>query len=161
MKHTVYLSLGTNLGDRLQNLSLALSNLPPMVELASASPIYETLPWGYTDQPSFLNQVIEARTELAPTELLAFLKQLESQLGRKPSIRYGPRLIDLDILFYAGLVMETPALTIPHPRLTERAFVLVPLADLAPELVHPITGKTIKQLAQEIDRTGVNPYRSG
>ena len=126
--------------------------------MAAASPVYETQPWGYTDQPSFLNQVIEARTELPPVELLAFLKRLETQLGRQPSVRYGPRLIDLDILLYGDLVMESQALTIPHPRLSERAFVLVPLADLAPDIIHPITRKTIHQLAQEVDRSGVEPY---
>lgn len=158
MKQTVYLSLGANLGDRLQNLREAQSSLPPEVDPVAASPIYETLPWGFEDQPSFLNQVIEARTDLLPTDLLVFLKQLETRLGRQPSVRYGPRLIDLDILLYADKIMETQALTIPHPRLAERAFVLVPLADLAPNLIHPTTGKTVSQLAQEVDRTGVRPY---
>ena len=155
MSHVVYLALGTNLGDRPSNLRAALSALPPQVRLVVSSPVYETPPWGLLDQPAFLNQVVKAETDLSPAELLAFLKRLETQLGRRATVRYGPRVIDLDILFYDDLALDTPELTVPHPRLVGRAFVLVPLADLAPDLLHPIEQKTVQQLLAEADSTGI------
>lgn len=159
MSHTVYLALGSNLGDRLSNLEAALAALPPAVRLMVASSVYETPPWGYLDQPAFLNQVVKVKTDLPPGELLTCLKALEVELGRVDSVRYGPRVIDLDILFYDDLVLEIPGLTIPHPRLHERAFVLLPLADMAPELRHPVEGATVVELLQRIDGTGIVPYR--
>jgi 2-amino-4-hydroxy-6-hydroxymethyldihydropteridine diphosphokinase len=154
----VYLALGTNLGDRLANLQAATSALPPVVTVLASSPIYATPPWGVADQPAFLNMVLCGKTRLKPLALLAHLKHLETRLGRLPSIRYGPRKIDMDILFYNDILLNTPELTIPHPRLHERAFVLVPLADLAPDLVHPLFGRTIRQLLAQVDSTGVIPY---
>jgi 2-amino-4-hydroxy-6-hydroxymethyldihydropteridine diphosphokinase len=157
-----YLALGSNLGDRPANLQAALAALPPAVTVLAASPVYETAPWGFSDQPAFLNQVVQASTDLDPLALLAHLKAIESLLGRTPTFRYGPRLIDLDILLYDDLVLETPAgcsssaLTIPHPHLHERAFVLVPLADLAPDLRHPLLNQTIRQLLETIDTTGIH-----
>lgn len=159
MSHTVYLALGTNLGNRLANLRAALQAMPPAVQLLAASPVYQTPPWGYLDQPAFLNQVICAQTDLLPLELLEFLKRLETRLGRLPGVRYGPRLIDLDILLYDDLQLETPALTLPHPRLAERAFVLVPLADLAPDLQPPGASLTISQMLAQVDRAGIERYR--
>jgi 2-amino-4-hydroxy-6-hydroxymethyldihydropteridine diphosphokinase len=158
MSHLVYLALGANLGDRLQNLRLAVQALPPAVQPLSTSPVYQTPPWGYLDQPAFLNQVIQAQTDLSPSNLLDLLKRLEAQLGRQPGVRYGPRLIDLDILLYDDLQLETPALTIPHPRLAERAFVLAPLADLAPGLVPPGASLTIRQMLERLDRSGIELY---
>jgi 2-amino-4-hydroxy-6-hydroxymethyldihydropteridine diphosphokinase len=155
MAQIVYLALGTNLGNRLENLRAARRGLSPAATLLDCSPIYETPPWGYQDQPPFLNQAVKADTELAPLELLAYLKNLEAQLGRKPSIRNGPRLIDLDLLFYGELQFDLPVLTIPHPRLTGRAFVLAPLADIAPDLRHPVSGKTILELLLECDMQGI------
>jgi 2-amino-4-hydroxy-6-hydroxymethyldihydropteridine diphosphokinase len=154
----VYLALGTNLGNRPGNLRAVIAGLPPVVTMLESSPVYETPPWGVTDQPAFLNMVIKGMTYAAPRELLSHLKDLETYLGRIPSIRYGPRKIDLDILFYDNVVIETPDLTIPHPNLHERAFVLVPLADLAPDLVHPILGKTVRQLLAEVDIAGVKRH---
>jgi 2-amino-4-hydroxy-6-hydroxymethyldihydropteridine diphosphokinase len=154
----VYLALGANLGERTSNLRRAVEALPPAVSVLARSPVYETPPWGLADQPDFLNMVIKGETRLAPLELLKFLKRLERALGRVPSIRYGPRLIDVDILFYDELVLDTPELTLPHPRLHERAFVLVPLADLAPALVHPVLGKPVSALLADVDAKGISRH---
>jgi len=152
----VYLALGTNLGDRMLNLAHALTLLPPAVKLLRCSRVYETLPWGYLDQPDFLNMVIEGETELEPLQLLEQLKFLEEKIGREKSVRYGPRLIDLDILFSDDLQLHSERLDIPHPRLAERAFVLVPLADLAPDLEYPVTHETIRELLAKVDRSGIS-----
>ncbi len=155
--NTVYLALGTNLGDRLANLRAAVKVLSPEVKVLAESRIYETPAWGYEDQPPFLNMAVKAGTELAPEALLAHLKRLEGTLGRKQTFRWGPRSIDIDILFYDELIVHAPGLTIPHPRLQERAFVLVPLADLAPDLVHPVLARAVRQLLADVDSTGIVP----
>jgi 2-amino-4-hydroxy-6-hydroxymethyldihydropteridine diphosphokinase len=154
----VFLSLGTNLGDRLAHLHAALDALPPDVQVRRRSPVYETPAWGYEDQGPFLNMVIEGQTALDPVALLARLKQLETDLGRRPSFRWGPRVIDMDILFYGEMVLDAPELTIPHPRLQERAFVLVPLADIAPDWKHPVLNKTVRQMLAEVDASGIRKY---
>ncbi|MHB0987957.1 MAG: 2-amino-4-hydroxy-6-hydroxymethyldihydropteridine diphosphokinase [Bellilinea sp.] len=156
----VYLALGTNLGDRMLNLAHALTLLPPAVKLLRCSRVYETPPWGYLDQPNFLNMVIEGETGLVPLELLERLKFLEEKIGREKSVRYGPRLIDLDILFMDGLQLHSERLEIPHPRLAERAFVLAPLADLAPDLEHPVTQATIRELLAKVDCSGISAVTS-
>ena len=157
--NTVFLALGTNLGDRLANLRAALEALAPDVRVLSHSHIYETPAWGYADQPAFLNMALKGETGLSPSALLAHLKQLETHLGRTPSFRWGPRLIDIDILFYNDLALDSPELTIPHPRLQERGFVLVPLADLAPDLRHPLLGKSIRQLLADVDVSGIEHFK--
>jgi 2-amino-4-hydroxy-6-hydroxymethyldihydropteridine diphosphokinase len=155
LQHQIHLSLGTNLGNRLANLRTALDALPPEMIILAESKIYETPAWGFEDQPAFLNMAIKGKTDLQPEPLLKYLKQLEARLGREPSFHWGPRLIDIDLLFYDELVLDTPQLVIPHPRLHERAFVLVPLADIAPDLVHPILGKTISQLLEGMDKSSI------
>jgi 2-amino-4-hydroxy-6-hydroxymethyldihydropteridine diphosphokinase len=145
-KHIVYLALGSNLGNRLENLKEAMAALSPQLEVKAKSHIYETPPWGYEDQPLFLNQVLKAQTFLEPEPLLKHLKRLEIALGRKPSFRNGPRLIDIDILLYDNLVLNTPALTIPHPHMHERGFVLLPMMDIAPDLIHPVIQKSVREI---------------
>ena len=151
----VYIALGTNMGNRWQNLSRAIEGLREMVCIDQVSSVYETAPWGYTDQPDFLNAVLSGETDLAPNALLDALKALEEALGRTPTVRYGPRLIDLDILFYDDVCVESERLTLPHPRLHERAFVLVPLADIAPDLRHPCLDKRVRELLTGVDTSGV------
>ena len=121
MEHRVFIALGTNLGDRKENLRIALASLESFAHLLACSGVYETPPWGFTDQPWFLNMAVEGDTNLSPYDLLTRLKQLERDLGREPGFRYGPRLIDLDILFYDELILETPELEIPHPRSSKNA----------------------------------------
>jgi 2-amino-4-hydroxy-6-hydroxymethyldihydropteridine diphosphokinase len=146
MDHIVYLALGTNLGNRLLNLNTAINNLTPQMNVKKKSPVYETPPWGFADQPAFLNQVVQVETYEGPEPLLKHLKRLETALGRVPNFQNGPRLIDIDILFYDDLVLNTASLVIPHPRLHERTFVLAPLADIAPELIHPVLHKSVREM---------------
>ena len=159
MDHIVYIALGSNLGNRLSNLKNAISNFTPQMDVKKKSPVYETPPWGYADQPAFLNQVVMVETYLEPEDLLGHLKRLETVLGREPSFQNGPRLIDLDILFYDDLIVDSPPLVIPHPRLHQRAFVLVPLNDIAPDLVHPLYAKSISEMLLDIDRLNIVEYK--
>ncbi|MHC1782975.1 MAG: 2-amino-4-hydroxy-6-hydroxymethyldihydropteridine diphosphokinase [Anaerolineaceae bacterium] len=158
--HKVYLSLGTNLGNRVDNLRQACEALSGAFGSLQTSSIYETDPWGYSDQPAFLNMVAAAETELIPEDLLIYIKELEKELGRQPSFRYGPRKIDIDILFYDDLVLVNERLEIPHPRLAERAFVLVPLAEMSPDLVHPSVHLTVRELLGAVDMKSVKFYQS-
>jgi len=157
-----YLGLGSNLGNRQRNLAQALELMSKKVEVQRISSIYETEPVGYEQQPLFLNLVCRVSTMLLPEELLGFLKEIENSLGRKSSFRNAPRPIDIDILFYDDVVMESRELTIPHPRLAERAFVLMPLAEVASGLVHPAKRKTVEQLLQELGGvSGVQKWGQG
>ena len=140
------------------NLQTAIQMLSPWVAVVAQSPVYQTPPWGYEDQPDFLNQVVFAKTAQQPEGLLKFLKQIEVRVGRTPTFQYGPRVVDLDILFYDDLVIELAGLQIPHPRLHERAFVLVPLNDLNPDLRHPVFAVTIQELLLKVDASGVTRF---
>ena len=148
MSTVVYLSLGSNLGDRAEHLRRALeavATLPDTRRVAQSS-VHETVPWGVTDQPSFLNLAAAIETALGPLELLNAVKALETGLGRRPGPRWGPRVIDVDIVLFGDTVMDTPELTLPHPRFRERAFVLAPLAEIAPDAPDPVSGKTVAEL---------------
>ena len=159
--HRIYLSLGSNLGDRLKNLETAIWRIAEKAPIIMVSPVYETEPFGVPPQAKFLNIVVEANTDQEPEELLRFLKGVEQKMGREQAGSDAPRPIDIDILFYDDLVMSTKLLSIPHPRLSQRAFVLVPLNDLAPELLHPELKKTVRQMLSALDNTqGVKLYRS-
>jgi 2-amino-4-hydroxy-6-hydroxymethyldihydropteridine diphosphokinase len=151
-----YLSLGSNLGDREANLREALDRLKP----TRVSPIYETAPVDYTNQGWFLNLVAEVETDRFPRQALAWTQRIERELGRVRTVPKGPRTIDIDILLFGDVVMRTPDLEIPHPRMAERRFVLQPLADLAPDLCHPITGRTVREMLASLpDTVVVRPWK--
>ena len=152
----IFLALGTNLGDRPANLAQARLELSSQVSVQKCSGIYETPPWGFTDQPAFYNQIFFGTTCLSPTDLLKFAKEIEINMGRVATFRNGPRLIDIDILLYGDLQFNTPELIIPHPRMPERGFVLVPLAEIAPEQIIPGTGQTVWQRLQQVDQSGIH-----
>jgi 2-amino-4-hydroxy-6-hydroxymethyldihydropteridine diphosphokinase len=158
MDHVVFLALGSNMGNRLANLKAVINNLTPQMAVRNKSSVYETPPWGFTRQARFLNQVVMVNTYLKPQALLNHLKRLETALGRVPNFQNGPRLIDIDILFFDDLMIDTHTLAIPHPRLHERAFVLVPLAEIAPDLVHPVLGEPIHKLLDEVDRSDIKLF---
>ena len=147
---TVYLALGSNIGDRESNLRAAIESMTSAgISVLRESPVYETEPVGYAAQRWFLNMVVEAETVLFPVQLLTRINKVERALGRVRTIPNGPRTIDIDILLYGNSVIRTPRLEIPHPRMHERRFVLAPLAQLAPDLRHPVSRKTVRQMLNE------------
>ena len=157
VKKTVYLSLGSNVGDRARNLQDAIAALGSAgVRIVRVSSAYETEPVDYLDQPWFLNCAVEAETDLAALDLLRALREIETQMGSKKLIAKGPRLIDIDILLYGSGVIDTPELQIPHPRMHLRRFVLEPLAEIAPNVQHPVSHLSIADLlARSADKSAV------
>ena len=152
---TTYLGLGSNIGDREANLREAVEGLAPDVRVLRVSPIYETEPLEYTNQRWFLNLVVEAGTELFPLQLLSRVGRIERDLGRVRAVPKGPRTIDIDILLFGNAVVRGARLEVPHPRMAERRFVLAPLADLAPDLRHPATGRTMREMLDAAPRQTV------
>ena len=157
-KVTVYIALGSNLGDRAINLSLARKLTAEFIADMQCSSIYETPPWGVLDQPQFLNQVINGYTSLTPLRLLEGLKAIERDMGREETVRFGPRLIDLDILLYGERVINYRRLQVPHPRMLERAFVLVPLAELSPGLAIPGSGVLVEDALAHLDTSSIKQF---
>ncbi|MGI9060135.1 MAG: GTP cyclohydrolase MptA [Ktedonobacteraceae bacterium] len=153
--HTVYLALGSNLGDRRGHLSAAIQQLREIMAVSAVSSVYETEPVGYLEQPRFLNMVCSGTTQLSAQELLKYAKGIEATLGRQTTVRNGPRPIDIDIIFFDDLRLMEDDLTVPHPRMAERAFVLVPLAEIAPDLIDPGSGQTVEELLATVSQNGV------
>lgn len=162
MKNVAYIALGTNIGERYNYLEEAIKYLngDSHIELISTSSIYETDPVGYTDQDLFLNMVIKVSTSLTAVELLDVCLEIEHKLGRKREVRWGPRIIDLDILLYNQENIETKKLLVPHPRMHERAFVLIPILEISPELKLPGTNQPLKSYLNDIrDKEGVRIWK--
>lgn len=160
-RHLVYLGLGSNLPPRSAHLAAALAELAARgLKILRRSPVYQTKPWGGVPQPDFLNLALAAETELSPLALLALLKRLERDLGRKPTCVWGPRVLDIDILLYDELTFWAKGLTIPHREISNRAFVLIPLLDIAPGLVLPggLSAAAALSRLPEAERAGVRPY---
>ena len=146
----VYLGLGANLGDRRKNIEQAASSLGKHGTVVTVSTLHETEPWGITDQPKFLNAVLHLRTRLSADELLQCIFEIEHSLKRERLIKYGPRTIDIDILLYGDAIIDKPGLQVPHPGMHERSTVLLPMVEIAPEVVHPVLRKTVAALLEEI-----------
>ncbi len=148
----VTLGLGTNQGDRAALLTEARRLIGETIgPLLAASSIHETAAWGYTDQPDFLNQAVRCQTAFNPTDCLIAARAIETRLGRRRLIRWGPRTIDIDLLYYDDLLLDTPLLSLPHPRIAARAFVLLPLAEISPDFLDPRTGRTVTQMLTDLD----------
>lgn len=157
---TAYIGLGSNLGDRSKNLSGAVERLSRIGTIAAVSAIYETKPWGVDGyQPRYLNQVAAVNTALDPLEVVAELLGIEHSLGRTRQEKNASRTLDLDLLLHGESVVDASGVSVPHPRLHERAFVLVPLAEIAPDVIHPVLNRTVFELAEGADRSGVSLMR--
>ena len=154
---TAYIGLGSNLGDRIRNLQGAVERLATIGPITALSSVFETKPWGVDGyQPRYLNQVAAIRTTLNPLDVVTDLLSIEYSLGRAREEKNASRTLDLDLLLHGENVIEASGVTVPHPRLHERAFVLVPLSQIAPDVVHPVFGRTIAELAEESDRSGIS-----
>lgn len=157
---SIFLGVGSNIEPREENISKAISLLKEKgFKIVKSSPIYQTQPVGYESQPKFLNLVLHIEEKTSPKSCLYTLKEIERDMGRTPTFPNGPRVIDLDILFYDSLIVDTPELKIPHPRLHKRAFVLIPLSQIAPDFLHPVFKKSVKELLKEVDTKGVEIWK--
>jgi 2-amino-4-hydroxy-6-hydroxymethyldihydropteridine diphosphokinase len=150
-EHSVYIGLGSNLGDRVANLRDAVHRLGAIIRIERVSRLYVAAPLGYVRDDAYINAALHGTTTMTPIDLLGMLQQIEIAMGRRPGVQFGPRPIDLDMLFFDSIQTETYKLTIPHPRLAERAFVLKPLADIAPDMMHPVLYYTISQLLEDTE----------
>jgi 2-amino-4-hydroxy-6-hydroxymethyldihydropteridine diphosphokinase len=146
-----YLLIGGNMGDRLQNLGRSVELLKGLGNVKALSGLYETAAWGKTDQPAFLNQAIFLETELTARELLQAVLDIEETMGRRREVKFGPRIIDIDLLFYNRDIIDEPGLSIPHPEVQNRRFALEPLHEIAPKLLHPVFGKSVEELLWECE----------
>ena len=156
----VYFSLGSNVGNKQTYLDKAIRMLKERVNNITVSSFYVTEPWGKTNQPEFLNICAKGKTNLSPKELLVFAKNIEASLGRQHIEKWGPREIDIDILFYGTKIVKTKDIEIPHPFIANRTFVLVPLAEIAPDFMHPLLKKSIKELSLALDDSGVRKVKA-
>ncbi|HDK81073.1 MAG TPA: 2-amino-4-hydroxy-6-hydroxymethyldihydropteridine diphosphokinase [Nitrospirae bacterium] len=155
-----YIGIGSNLGNRQENCDKAIALLTEKgINVLNRSSSYDTEPWGVKEQPKFINMAVETETDLTPEALLGALRQIEIEMGRQQTRRWGARIIDLDILFYNDLIMNTPELEIPHPGIRDRAFVLDPLCEIAPDRIHPVLRKSVKTLLSELEQS--SPEKSG
>src|SRR3972149_2663333 len=157
MAERVFIGIGSNLGDREGNLreAIRLAEAGEGLSVVRASSFYESEPWGVEEQPRFVNAVFEARTSLGPRGLLGYLKGIEAKMGRVPTGKWGPRLIDMDIILYGERVIKEGDFEVPHPRAHERAFVMVPLSEIAPDAAHPVLGLTASEIAGGLDKAGL------
>lgn len=147
----IYLLLGSNLNDRVNNIKVALSELRNFgIVISKKSSLHCTTPWGYTEQPEFLNQAIEGLTSFNPIDLLKVIKKIERKMGRKDTFRYGPRIIDIDIIFYDDIIFKSAELVIPHPLMHKRDFVLKPLCEIASDFIHPELKLSVKELLENM-----------
>lgn len=154
--NTIYLGMGSNIGDKVANLKQGVKELRHAnIHINAISSLYETAPVGYLDQDNFYNIVLKAQTDKTPEELLVCLKKIENDMGRKKTVRFGPRNIDIDILLYEGVLVNQENLIIPHERMAERAFVMVPLSEIAPKVIHPILLKSVNEIANDLDQAGI------
>lgn len=151
-------ALGSNVGDRMAHLREGVLGLARMVSIERVSPVYASDPVGLEDQPEFLNAVVVGRTPLSPDDLLNELQATETRAGRRRTVAWGPRTLDLDLVFYGNRVIHTDRLEVPHPRWLDRSFVLVPLAEIAPELIDPVSGRAVGDLSAQRTVVGLRPY---
>ena len=158
---TAYLGLGSNIGDALENIHQAASRLmqSSSLHIVKSSSYYHTRPWGKTDQEDFINAVVQIETELTPRELLELCLTIEKQMGRIRDEKWGPRIIDIDILCFGAKILKEPDLIIPHPYLQERAFVLVPFNEIAPDYIHPVLQQRVAELTAKLDSTDLAQVR--